>query len=203
MTETTTTFADKWASFITQYINASNSVNRGLITEYESDWLSPCYQFDTSDDKHSDINKPPLQDGDEVNWRPFRRPSNESLNNLEKALEIDIPKNLQTFFCEYYSHDLNAKAKDGPLILLQAWNENDFERLQKNLIAHVLMKRRLKQRDTLFFALTDQDDLILSVLLETSEVVLEQVGKEPHQVIANDISSFILSLEPAPTFVSL
>ena len=78
---------------------------------------------------------------------------------------------LLALFCRYFSHDINATAEQGGLTLLQAWNEEDFDRLQKNLIAHVLMKRRLKQADTLFFALTDEEDLLLSILLETGEVV--------------------------------
>ena len=58
------------------------------------------------------------------------------------------------------------------------------------------MKRRLRQRDTLFFAVTDEDDFVLSVLNETGEVVLERVGKEPQEILATDLTSFLQSLKP-------
>jgi SecY interacting protein Syd len=74
---------------------------------------------------------------------------------------------------------------------------------QKMGIAHVLMKRRLKQDDTLFFALTDEEDYILSVVLKTGAVMLEKVGKEPHREIAKNISEFIAQLKPLPVLVTL
>ena len=50
--------------------------------------------------------------------------------------------------------------------LLQAWNEDDFDLLQQNITGHVLMKRKLKQASQrVFIGLTDQDDLLVTVLV--------------------------------------
>ena len=76
------------------------------------------------------------------------------------------------------------------------WHPGDFIRLQQNLIAHVLMKRRLKQRETLFFAVTDEEDSMLSVLNSTGEVYLEQTGQEVKQLLAPDLLSFLRQLSP-------
>ena len=84
--------------------------------------------------------------------------------------------------------------RHGACELLQVWNEEDFERLQQNLIGHLLMKKRLKQAPTLFFALTDEDDFVLSVLNSTGEVVLEQVGRPPQKVISPSLPAFIATL---------
>ena len=43
------------------------------------------------------------------------------------------------------------------------------------------MKRRLKQPETLFFAVTDQEDFVISLELSSGTVVVEQVGKNPHK----------------------
>jgi len=59
-----------------------------------------------------------------------------------------------------------------------------------------LMKKRLKQAPTLFFALTDEDDFVLSVLNETGEVVLEQVGRPPKEIISPSLGDFIATLSP-------
>ncbi len=53
-------------------------------------------------------------------------------------------------------------------------SHHDFERLQQNLIGHILMKQKLKQAITLFFAVTDEDDIILSVNNNTGEVWAEK-----------------------------
>ncbi|GAB55531.1 protein syd [Glaciecola punicea ACAM 611] len=189
-----TPFTQVFDAFIHSYIDHSTNDNMGLITYFDKQWLSPCLQS---------FNIEAADDGDEVPWKPSLRDQQASLVNLEEALDLRIPSELQALFCRYYSHDLNASAANGKLTILQVWNEEDFDRLQKNLISHVLMKRRLKQAETLFFALTDEEDFILSVMLSTGAVVLEQVGKEPQREIAPSLSAFMAQISPAPELVTL
>lgn len=190
----TNPFTEAFDAFVQSYIDCSTKDNMGLVTYFDKDWISPCFEIAKSEDS---------EDGDEVPWKPFLRQQSESLANLEEALDIIIPIELQQLFCRYYSHDLNASAEHGNLTILQVWNEEDFDRLQKNLIAHVLMKRRLKQDETLFFALTDEEDYILSVMLSTGAVMLEKVGKAPQREIAPNLTAFMADLKSAPEFVSL
>ena len=190
----TSSFSEVFDKFVQSYIEHSNKDNMGLLTYFDKEWDSSCFQKEGLAD---------ILDEQEIEWRPYLRAQTASLQNLEEALEITIPVDLQQLFCRYYSHDLNAQTEHGNLTLLQAWNEEDFDRLQKNLIAHVLMKRRLKQDDTLFFALTDEEDYILSVVLKTGAVMLEKVGKEPHREIAANLSDFIAQLKPLPVLVTL
>ncbi len=189
---TNASFATKFDQLIEAYVKQSNADNMGLVTYFDKDWLSPCVQ-----------NNSEYEQDQEVSWRPYLRLEPASLRNLEEALEISIPAALQDLFCRYYSHDINASAEHGNLTILQAWNQEDFDRLQKNLIAHVLMKRRLKQADTLFFALTDEDDFILSILVSTGAVMLEKVGQEPHREIAANLVEFMANLKPLPLLVTL
>lgn len=201
-----TQFNQVFDTLISQYIASSTKDNQGLLTHFEEDWQSPCISI--SNECSDSLEQDAL-----VNWLPYLRessarrslPSDISIDlcNLEAALEIKLPIQLHALFCRYFSHDINASAEQGGLTLIQAWNDEDFDRLQKNLIAHVLMKRRLKQADTLFFALTDEEDLLLSILLETGEVVLEVVGKEPHKMISPNLTDFMASLRPKPVLVSL
>jgi SecY interacting protein Syd len=211
-------FTQAFDNLVANYIKTANTDNKGLLTYFEQDWPSPCVELFND-------NSAGLQQDALVNWQPVLRHAcasskvNEesqstaqltnlsdasiNLSNLEKALEITLPVQAHALFCRYFSHDINASAEQGGLTLIQAWNEEDFDRLQKNLISHVLMKRRLKQADTLFFALTDEEDLLLSILLETGEIVLEVVGKEPHQLISPNLTTFMASLTPRPVLVSL
>lgn len=180
---------ENFDSFLNSYIDLAGDDNRQLLTNYDADWLSPCLL--TAPNQLTS-----LADGDETVWRPHLQPSTSHLKDLAAALEINIDPQLEALFCRYYSHDLPAKTARGDLDILQAWNADDFERLQKNLISHVLMKRRLKQAETLFFATTDQEDFIISIDVSSGKVMLEQVGKEPAEVLAKDLASFIQSLEP-------
>ena len=74
--------------------------------------------------------------------------------------------------------------------MLHAWNDEDFDMLLQNIVGHIMMKRRLGQEITIFFATTDEEDFILSVKNKTGEVVLEQVGCEPQEILSPDLASF-------------
>ena len=80
---------------------------------------------------------------------------------------------------------------------LQAWSKADFERLQQNLIGHLMMKARLKQSPTLFFAVTDEEDLNIVIDNIKGNVALEYVGKEPHKVLATSLAEFISQTTPS------
>ncbi|MGP4763533.1 SecY-interacting protein Syd, partial [Klebsiella pneumoniae] len=66
--------------------------------------------------------------------------------------------------------------------------------LQQNIVAHVLMKRRLKQRETVFIAATDDDNYLISMLLSSGEVYLERVGAEVSDCLAADLGQFLQQL---------
>lgn len=169
--------------FVSNFLSYYQKSDKELLIEYDAQWMSPCY-LSTA------------KDGELVGWAPQRQNENLSFDNVESALNITLDSEYCAFFTRYYSDNLPAIAKQGPCELLQVWNSDDFERLQQNLIGHLLMKQRLKQSPTLFFALTNEDDFILSVQNDTGEVVLEQVGKPPKEIIAPNLSTFIASLSP-------
>lgn len=145
----------------------------------------------------------PCQFGEVVNgqvqWRAVPQSPLLSFNALEKALECRFPSSLCEFYGSYLGGGLSVHHERGGVELLMAWHVADFERLQQNIVAHVLMKRRLKQRETVFLAATDDDDFLISMLLATGEIYLEQVGKEVSECLAPDLSTFIaqLRIEPA------
>lgn len=170
-------------NFMTKWIDLQKTSHISLEIEYDEQWPSPAIL----------VNSP---EGNVSQWRPVIQSEDNSLQALNQGLDIEVNPQLEAYYTRYWSDNLNASALQGGLQLLFPWNEDDFVRLQENLIAHVLMKRRLGQRDTLFFAVTDEEDFVLSILNETGEVVLEQVGKEPKETLAADLSSFLASLKP-------
>jgi len=169
--------------FVQKYVMAAKQNPEMLVVEYDSDWPSECYE-------KSSVT------GDSVNWQPVKRSLASNFSDLETALEMKIHEDVISFYSAYWSDNLNAKTNKGNLQLLQPWNQGDFERLQQNLIGHILMKRRLTQPETLFIALTDEDDFIITVNNTSGEVMLEQVGLIPKEVVAPNLTHFIQSLQP-------
>lgn len=176
-----TTIAEQLDRIINDTLSLAEQANTSLTLPYEADWPSACY----------------LQQGKEgqsVAWKPVLQQPVGNFAALADALDLELNAQFCAFFTRYYSQPLLTDAPQGQCELLQVWNPEDFERLQENLIGHVLMKRRLKQAPTLFFALTDEDDLILSVDNDSGEVVLEYVGQPPHKVVAPSLAEFLATL---------
>lgn len=178
-----------WAQFVTKW---SDLAAQNGYPEIESDpqWPSPC-EFTENDKTYW---KPVEQNADTE--KESTHSANTRFDNVGQAMDLVVDEQYSALFCMYYSDNLNAEHKDGPLQFLQPWSQSDFERLQQNLIGHLMMKAKLKQAPTLFFALTDEDDLNLVVLNETGEVWLEYVGKEPHTKVAGSLAEFIEQCTP-------
>ncbi|PCH94164.1 MAG: SecY-interacting protein [Gammaproteobacteria bacterium] len=178
-------------NFSNQYISQYQQVHSHLpLIEQDVDWPSPCEVFQQESEKS-------LSTG-QVFWQPVIIEKNERLNfdNVESALELTLHQDIKTYFTTLYSESLDATCEEGELSLLFAWNKDDFNRLQENLIGHVLMKQRMKQKETLFFAVTDEEDMIISIDNETGSVCVERVGCEPHKKVADSLAQFISQMEP-------
>ncbi|WP_461538518.1 SecY-interacting protein [Spongorhabdus nitratireducens] len=153
------------------------------VIEFDHEWVSPCEKGEPDTDN-------------QVCWHPVAINDELSFASMEQALKLELHPDLKSYFASSYSDNLPAKCADGQLELLLPWNRRDFDRLQENLIGHIMMKRKLRQAITIFFAVTDDDEIILSVMNDTGEVWAERVGKEPHRKIADNLAEFIAGLDP-------
>lgn len=131
-----------------------------------------------------------------VLWLPqtFSLPA--SLDAVERALDIQLQPDIVAFYTSQFAGDMTAQFEQHRLTLLQVWSEDDFKRLQENLIGHLVMQRRLKQSPTLFIATTEPDDTIISLCNLSGEVILEQPGSKKRQKLAENIETFLKVLQP-------
>jgi SecY interacting protein Syd len=146
----------------------------------DREWLSPCEQGPSN--------------AEENYWKPMLIHDNLMFNNVEEAMSIVLHDDFKKYFTCIYSESIDASCSEGELSLLFPWSKDDFERLQQNIIGHIMMKQRLKQNITLFFAVTDEEDMIISIDNQSGEVWVEQVGCQPHKKLANNVTEFIESL---------
>lgn len=171
-----------WREFMTQFVQLCEQQGAPIIESDES-WASPCeYQVEGG-----------------TSWRPLEQTEvgeNNNFTNIKDALGVDVHKDYAEFFTLYFANNIDAQHQDGVLQFLQAWSQDDFERLQQNLIGHLMMKTKLKQEPTLFFALTEQDDLNLVMKNDSGEVWLEYVGQEPHEKVSDSLAEFISQTKP-------
>lgn len=142
----------------------------------------------------SECEIPGSQVNGQVQWQAQKRRLPGDFSNIEAALEIRLHDDIKIFFSRYFSGELDLRHAKGPVTLLQVWNDEDFANLQENMIGHIMMKRQLKQPITLFFALTDQDEQIISLLNDSGEVWLENVGQQPHLKLADSMAAFLAGL---------
>ncbi|MDO6426821.1 SecY-interacting protein [Thalassotalea sp. 1_MG-2023] len=152
------------------------------VVEADEEWPSPCELTPFNEQL--------------ITWQPIKIKGSLNFDNVESALSITLHPSIKTYFTTQYSESIPANCAEGNLQLLFAWSEKDFERLQQNMIGHILMKQKLKQPITLFFALTDKEDIILTVDNESGEVWVEKVGAKPHKKVADSLASFIPLLSP-------
>ncbi|MEZ3499618.1 SecY-interacting protein [Pantoea sp. KPR_PJ] len=133
---------------------------------------------------------------DEVWWQPqpFTLPA--TLEAVERALDITLQEALTALYTTQFAGDMTARFEQQELTLLQVWSEEDFLRLQENLIGHLVMKRRLKQTPTLFIAATASEQEIISLCNLTGEIILEQPGTKSRTVLAENLEIFLTNLQP-------
>ena len=193
MTSTNKTLAQSLLNFAKSYSEHHLEHLGHLPTmQHDGEWLSPCELGPHDDSLHywqaSAMNAEQATTQSEVEL---------SFANVESALDLELHQDIKTYFTTMFSGDIEAQSIDGQLSLLFAWNIEDFERLQENIIGHIMMKQRLKQAETVFFAVTDEEDMIISVDNASGEVWVERVGCKPHKKLSDSLISFISQLTPS------
>lgn len=171
--------------FINQYLKAYEEALSELPRYYPLGEDSACIQ--------GHFNK----DTDQaVYFSPFRRKSSSDFSNVEKALEITLHPDINQYYGEYFSAPLMFTSPWGEGELLQAWNQQDFEYLQQNVIGHLMMKQKLKQQATWFIGVLGDGDEMLTVDNESGSVWIEIPGDKPKQKLADSLAEFIRSISP-------
>ncbi len=167
-----------------QWIQAYAAAHGTLpVQPHDANWQSPCQTT------------APDSDGN-IHWRPVERQDPADFSGLERALEQPVHPDIKAYYGSFWSECIPATTTEGELTLIQIWNAEDFDRLIENIIGHAFAKSRIKAPLTLFFAHTDDDELILSVDNASGEVVLEHPGERPLRTVADTLAEFLTRLDP-------
>lgn len=132
-----------------------------------------------------------------VYWEPQPFPlENKNLQKVATALDISLQDDIHGFYTTQLAGDMKARFAELELSLVQVWNEDDFIRLQENLIGHLVTQKRLKLPPTLFIATLDSEIEMISMCNLSGEIILEKFGSKERRVLAPNLASFINALLP-------
>ena len=134
-----------------------------------------------------------------VNWKSVVKEQAENFDNVERALEIELHSDINDFYGKLFSGPIYFNSEFGSGELIQAWNQDNFELLQQNIIGHLMMKKKLKQAATWFIGTIDESDKMLTVANDDGSVWIEVPGEQPSTKLADSIEDFLAKLTVKPT----
>jgi len=170
---------------------------RDFTTRYCQHWLQQAGHAPASSDLYGVPSPCALEDREQqVVWQPQPFSLPPTLDAVERAVDIQLQPPITEFYTTQFAGDMQARFGENQLSLLQVWSEEDFLRLQENLIGHLVMQRRLRQSPTLFIATTDSEEEIISLSNLSGEVILEQPGRKQRVVLAESLEIFLKLLQP-------
>ena len=102
------------------------------------------------------------------------------------------------FYTQQYAGDMSAQFGEHRLSLLQVWSEEDFIRLQENLIGH-LVTQNVSAVANAVPATTESEMTMVSLCNVSGNVVLEQFGSDKRTLLAATLGNFLDALRPVLT----
>ena len=170
-----------WA-FTERYVNAWQIQHASLPqTEAYLGLLSPCIVQETKNI---------------ILWKPIQRSLIGDFSDIENAIGFCLHDDLKNFYSGLYCADMKGILNEDHLELIQVWNEDDWFRLQENILGHLMMQKRLKQNPTIFIASTADDQDVISICNLTGTILKERIGTDERVSLSPDLVSFLLQLEP-------
>ncbi|WP_449508291.1 SecY-interacting protein [Enterobacter ludwigii] len=133
---------------------------------------------------------------DYVIWQPQSPTGEQNVNAVERAMDIVVKPAVHAFYTTQFAGDMPARFAGITLTLLQTWSEDDLQRVQENLIGHLVTQKRLKLSPTLFIATLDSELDVISVCNLSGEVVKETIGTRNRETLAPSLAEFLTRLEP-------
>lgn len=130
-----------------------------------------------------------------VLWQPLAT-NTHNLNIVEEVINLTIHPDAHLFYGSQYAGDMSALFDDRKLSLIQVWSDDDFSRLEQNIIAHLHMQKKLKRRPSIFIASTDDPTQLIAIDNQTGTIILEKLIENETEILADNLDAFLSKLKP-------
>lgn len=173
-----------------------HSPDKMALLDFSMRWVNQFVYAPQSEDLHA-MPSPCIIKTEKliVFWRPFLMEPTKNLYIVEQVIGITLHQSAHIFYGTQYSGDMQTQFAETKLTLIQAWNEDDFSRLEQNLIAHLSQQKKLNRVPTIFIGSTDDDSEIISLNNVTGEIVKENLITGELSVIVSDLVTFLQGLK--------
>lgn len=133
---------------------------------------------------------------DAVFWQPQPFVGENNLNAVERAFDIVVQPAVHAFYTTQFAGDMHAQFADEKLTLLQTWSEDDFRRVQENLIGHLVTQSASSYH--LRFLLPHKIMSLTSFRCAICPVKCAKklLGTRKRTVLAASLAEFLTQLKP-------
>ncbi len=172
-----------------------NNCEKNALVEFTSRWI---HQFDGAphnDELHA-LPSPCIikTQNLSVYWQPFLLQPPKNLMIIEQVVGLKLHPSAHLFYGSQYAGNMSAIFDNIELLLIQAWNDDDFSNLEQNLIAHLTQQKKLKRIPTIFIASTNDSTEIIAINNLTGEVVKEDLISGELTTLSQDLTAFLNKL---------
>lgn len=113
---------------------------------------------------------------------------------VERGIGFALHPSIKDFYSTQLSGDTHAIYKGLKLELVDVRDEDEFIRLQENILGHLVMLRRLKLAATVFIATVKEDNRLISIDNESGNVVYEFLGSSRRVILEPSVHDFLNKL---------
>ncbi|OCG24986.1 hypothetical protein A9G11_02470 [Gilliamella sp. wkB108] len=169
-----------------------NSPDKIALIGFTTRWCNQFEDAPQSEDLHA-IPSPCILKTKQLTvfWQAFLLEPPRNLMIIEEVVGITLHPSAHVFYGTQYAGNMTAKFEDRNLLLIQAWNDEDFSTLEQNMIAHLSQQKKLKRVPTIFIASTDEGSEIIALNNLTGEVVKENLITGELTILSNNLASFL------------
>lgn len=171
------------------------SNDKAALIEFTARWVDQFTKAPQSEELHA-MPSPCIIKTEKlmVYWKPVLMTPAKQLTIVETLIGITLHPSAHVFYGTQYADNMHATWQNRALTLIQIWNDDDFCRLEQNLINHLSMQKKLKRVPTIFIASTNDDSQIITLNNISGEIVNEDLITGELSVIAPTLADFLSNL---------
>lgn len=110
---------------------------------------------------------------------------------VERGIGFVLHPSIKEFYSLRSIDNTSAIYKGLKMDLVEVSSEDDFIRLQENILGHLVMLQHLKLTPTVFIAAVKEENRLISIDNDTGDVIYEYLGTSKRVVLEPSLHMFL------------